>query len=126
LIAMTGLITGLAAALSMAASEYLSTKSESGGKNPVRAALYTGSAYVVTVALLILPYLTLDRGPIVSLFLTLCAAIAIVAGFTFYNSVVRDEPFCKRFLEMAGLSLGVAAVSFIVGFVVRHLLGVDL
>jgi len=127
LIAMTGLITGLAAALSMAASEYLSTKSEGeGGKSPVRAALYTGSTYVATVALLILPYLTLEGTPVVSLSLTLSAAIAIVAAFTFYSSVVRDEPFCKRFLEMAGLSLGVAGISFIVGFLVRRLLGVDL
>ena len=38
LIALTGLITGIAAALSMAASEYLSTKTEAGGQHPVKAA----------------------------------------------------------------------------------------
>lgn len=41
LVALTGSITGVAAALSMAASEYLSTKSDATGeKHPLRAALY--------------------------------------------------------------------------------------
>src|SRR3989338_8314357 len=46
--AVTGLITGIAASLSMAASEYLSTKSEETGKNPIKASVYTGIAYVLT------------------------------------------------------------------------------
>src|SRR4030042_194781 len=49
LIPMAGFITGIAASLSMAASEYLSTKSEEGPQNPLKASLYTGSAYVLTV-----------------------------------------------------------------------------
>jgi len=61
LIAMTGAITGIAAALSMAASEYLSTKSEETAREPFKAALYTGIAYVLTVVLLILPYLVLSN-----------------------------------------------------------------
>ncbi|HPJ72903.1 MAG TPA: rubrerythrin family protein, partial [bacterium] len=40
-------------------------------------------------------------------------------------SVARDLPFLRRFLEMAGISLGVAAASFGVGYLVRALLGVD-
>src|SRR5574341_282925 len=54
LIALTGLITGIAASLSMAASEYLSTRSEETEKHPFRAAVYTGIAYIITVTLLIL------------------------------------------------------------------------
>jgi hypothetical protein len=34
-------------------------------------------------------------------------------------------PFRRRFLEMTGLSLGVAALSFLIGVVVRTFLGVD-
>ena len=49
LIALSGLITGIAASLSMAASEYLSTRSEETKKEPVRAAIYTGIDYMVTV-----------------------------------------------------------------------------
>src|SRR5512136_2952510 len=44
-IVMAGLITGIAAALSMGSAEYLSTKSEGGERNPLRAAMYTGIAY---------------------------------------------------------------------------------
>ena len=44
LIALSGLITGIAASLSMAASEYLATRSEKTDKHPIRAAIYTGIA----------------------------------------------------------------------------------
>jgi VIT1/CCC1 family predicted Fe2+/Mn2+ transporter len=125
LIALTGLITGIAASLSMAASEYLSTRSEETDKHPVRAAVYTGIAYVITVALLVLPYL-LIQNYIVDLIITLIVAVLIIAVFNYYISVAKDEPFRPRFLEMAGLSLGVAAFSFIIGFFIRQWLGVDI
>ena len=59
-VALTASITGIAAALSMAASGYLSTKSDPGGKNPFVASLYTGIAYVITVLALIAPYLIFE------------------------------------------------------------------
>jgi VIT1/CCC1 family predicted Fe2+/Mn2+ transporter len=130
LIALTGSITGIAAALSMGASEYLSTKAEettqegSPRKHPVRASIYTGGAYIVTVILLILPYLLLDNY-YVCLACSLAGAILIIAFFNYYVSVAQDEPFRERFLEMAGLSFGVAAFSFLIGFVIRQFLGVD-
>jgi VIT1/CCC1 family predicted Fe2+/Mn2+ transporter len=75
----TGLITGIAASLSMSASEYLSTRTEEDHtKHPVKAALYTGVAYVFTVALLIAPYLVLNNS-FVSLGLSLAFAIDAAA-----------------------------------------------
>jgi VIT1/CCC1 family predicted Fe2+/Mn2+ transporter len=124
LIALTGLITGIAAALSMGASEYLSTKSEESAKNPVRASIYTGVAYIVTVFILILPYLLLENF-YVCLGCTLVAAVLIIALFNYYISVAKDAPFRERFLEMTGLSLGVAVLSFIIGFFSRSFRGVD-
>ena len=124
LIALTGSVTGIAAALSMAASSYLSTKSEETTKNPLKASVYTGVAYILTVLVLIFPYLVLANY-FVSLACTLVAAIGIIAAFNYYISVARGEPFKSRFLEMAGLSLSVAAFSFLVGFVMRTLFGVD-
>ena len=41
LIALTGSITGIAAALSMAASEYLSSRADNDGKNAIKAVSYT-------------------------------------------------------------------------------------
>jgi VIT1/CCC1 family predicted Fe2+/Mn2+ transporter len=124
LIALTGSITGIAAALSMAASEYLSTKAEDTDKHPVRASVYTGVAYIVTVLVLILPYLVLSNYYL-CLACTLAAAILIIALFNYYISVARDEPFKKPFLEMAGLSLGVATFSFLVGYLLRSFFGID-
>jgi VIT1/CCC1 family predicted Fe2+/Mn2+ transporter len=125
LIALSGLITGIAASLSMAASEYLSTRSEDTQKHPVRAALYTGVAYVITVTLLILPYL-LFKNYYLDLAISLTTAVVIIAVFNYYISVAKGEPFRRRFLEMAGLSLSVAALSFGIGFLIRMWLGVNI
>jgi vacuolar iron transporter family protein len=124
LIAMTGCITGIAAALSMAASEYLSTKTEAKGQHPIKAALYTGATYVTTVVLLILPYLVLANF-YAALASTLTIAVLIIALFNYYISVAKDQPFARRFGEMAALSLSVAGLSFLVGLGLRKLIGVD-
>jgi VIT1/CCC1 family predicted Fe2+/Mn2+ transporter len=125
LIAVIGLITGVAAALSMAASEFLSIRTEGeDGRNPLKAALYTGTAYIVTVAVLIAPYLLLDN-PLLSLLLTVMGALTVILAFTYYVSVARELPFRRRFLEMAGLSLGVAVISFGIGYALREFMGVD-
>ncbi|MDD5454956.1 MAG: VIT1/CCC1 transporter family protein [Candidatus Ratteibacteria bacterium] len=124
-IAAIGLITGIAASLSMAASEYISTKTEGGNKNPLKASIYTGIAYVCTVVLLILPYLIFSNYYL-SLSITLFSAVFVIAIFTFYVSIAQDIPFTSRFVEMAIVSLGVAALSFGIGFLVRMFFHVDL
>ncbi len=125
LIALSGLITGIAASLSMAASEYLSTRSEKTSKHPIRAAVYTGIAYITTVTLLILPYLLFDNYYI-DLVISLSTAVIIIAVFNYYISVAKGESFRERFIEMAGLSLSVAAFSFVIGYFIRLWLGVEI
>jgi VIT1/CCC1 family predicted Fe2+/Mn2+ transporter len=44
--------------------------------------------------------------------------------FTFYSSIARDLPFWSRFIGMAVLSLGIAAISFLIGMAIRVFLGV--
>jgi VIT1/CCC1 family predicted Fe2+/Mn2+ transporter len=124
LIALSGLITGIAASMSMAASEYLSTRSEDTGKHPVRAAIYTGIAYIITVALLVLPYLIIGNY-ILDLVIALSTAVIIIAVFNYYISVAKGESFRERFLEMAILSLSVAAFSFVIGYLIRKWLGIE-
>lgn len=124
LIALTGSITGIAAAFSMAASEYLSTKSENTEKHAVKASVYTGIAYMFTVLILILPYLLLNN-IYYSLMLTLSGAILIIAAFNYFYSVVRDEKFSRRFGEMVSLSMGVALLSFGVGLLMRKFFGIE-
>ncbi len=124
LIAMTGLITGVAASLSMAASEYLSTKSESSTKNPFKASFYTGIAYVLTVLFLIFPYL-LFTDMYLCLSLTILNAIIVILLFTFYISVAKDFSFKRRFFEMTLISLGIAGLTFIIGFIIKTFLNVE-
>ena len=123
-IALAGIITGIAAALSMAASQYLSTKSE-GHENPLKASIYTGVAYIITVFLLILPYLLINNY-ILCLAITMSIAIFEIFLFNYYISVAKDLPFKKRFLEMTIISLSVAALSFVLGYLMKIFLNVDL
>ncbi|MBV6392891.1 MAG: hypothetical protein KPEEDBHJ_02118 [Anaerolineales bacterium] len=125
LIALSGLITGIAASMSMAASEYLSTRSEKTNKHPVRAAVYTGFAYIVTVSLLVLPYLISPATYYLDLAIALLTAVLIIAVFNYYISVAKGESFRERFLEMAGLSLSVAVFSFGIGYLIRMWLGIE-
>lgn len=126
IIAMAGLIMGIAASLSMAASEYLSQRSEGGndGTDPLKASVYTGVAYIITVFLLVLPFLLLEN-PYSALVLTLAEAVFVIFIFTFYLSVAKDLSFRQRFFEMAAISLGIAAISFAIGMVIRVFLGVN-
>ncbi len=124
IIGVLGLITGIAASLSMGASEYLSSKHEQ-HKKPVRAAGYTTAAYIFTVMVLILPFF-IFFDPFASLLVTLVIGIVVIAVFNYYISVAKDFSFKKRFLEMAGISLGVAGVSFLIGVLVKTTLGVGI
>ena len=125
LIAITGLITGIAASLSMAASEYLSTKTEESTRSPFKAAVYTGSVYVLTVLFLIFPYL-LFTNVYSCLGFTILSAIIVIFIFTFYVSVAQDISLKKRFLEMALISLGIAALTFGIGFLIRVFLHIEI
>lgn len=124
LIAIAGLITGIAASFSMGASEYLSNKSEGNHQQALPSALYTGVAYIITVFILILPYLLVDNY-FVCLALTLLLAVLIIFFFNYYISVAKDLNFKKRFLEMALLSLGVAAFTFGISYFIRMFFGVE-
>ena len=126
LIALSGLIVGISATFSMASSEFLAARSE-GRSDALKSCSYTGIAYLVTVVLLIAPYLLLGPGQyLAALFCMLAVVVLIIAGFTYYTSVAQDQPFKSRFLEMAGISISVAVVSFVVGILAKRFLGVDL
>lgn len=124
IIAFMGLITGISASFSMAASEYLSTKAD-GGDNAIKSAIYTGIAYVVTVILLILPFFLISNY-IISLIVTVLIAVFVILIFNYYISIAKDYPFKKRFFEMALISLGVAAISFGIGFIIKQFFGFEI
>lgn len=120
-IAVAGVIMGIAASLSMSASEYLETKEEDDGKNPFKASFYTGIAYVFVVFVLLFPFFVFQN-PLVCLGVTLCFAILVMLAFNYYVSVAKRRPFKKRFLEMLAICLGVAVLNFFVGLLARKYL----
>lgn len=122
-VSLAGLVTGISAAFSMAASEYLSSKAEQ-DKKASTSAMFTGVSYLVTVTLLILPFLLLSNR-FLSLGITVAVAVVIIFLFNYYLSVVKELPFWTRFAEMACISLGVAGLSFLIGWALKALLGVD-
>lgn len=126
LIALSGLIIGISATFSMASSEFLAARSE-GRDDAMKSCSYTGTAYLITVILLIAPYLLFSSASYIpALICMLLIVILIIAGFTYYTSVAQSQPFKSRFWEMALISVGVAVVSFVVGILAKRFLGVDL
>lgn len=126
-IAKTGLITGLAAAMSMAASAFLSARADSHANkegdeetssSAGTAALYTGIAYVMTVFVLIAPYLVFSNVTC-ALVSMLLSALGIIAFFNFYLSVARDMSFKRGFSEMAAISTAVALISYAIGYLLK-------
>lgn len=124
IIALVGFITGIAASMSMAASEYLSSRAEN-DPNALKSAIYTGIAYIFTVIILISPYVFF-KNYFLCLIATILLAIIIIAFFNFYISVAKDLNFKHRFFEMFFISIGVALISFGIGFAIKKIFGVEL
>jgi VIT1/CCC1 family predicted Fe2+/Mn2+ transporter len=121
-----GFITGISASLSMAASEYLSKKSDlTHSKDPIKASIYTGIMYVCATIILIIPYF-IFKIPALALFFTLVNATLIILVFTFYMSVVQGTRFRRGFTEMISLSFGIAAISFVIGLLTRNVFNVNI
>ncbi len=125
LVALAGIITGISATLSMAASNYLAERAD-GNDNAFKSSMYTGIAYLITVVCLVLPYLLFpEHMYLPALFTMLGVVILIIFFFNYYISIAKVLPFWRRFGEMACISLGVAVISFCIGLLAKHLLGVD-
>ncbi len=124
-IALVGLITGIAASMSMAASEYLSSKANiHSRKNHLLSAGITGVAYIVTVLLLVSPYL-FPISKYLALGIAFAIAVSIIFVFNYYSSVVHRDSFKKRFCEMLLLSLGISFISFLIGITLKRVMGID-
>ncbi|MCR5741662.1 MAG: VIT1/CCC1 transporter family protein [Gammaproteobacteria bacterium] len=128
-IALTGIVTGVSATLSMMASNYLSQKAD-GSAHPFKSSLYTGIAYLATVFLLVLPYVIFiivpnPLGYLYAFFIMIATVIIEILAFNYYISVAREEPFFKHFILMVSISLGVAAISYGIGLLANKFLGIE-
>lgn len=125
MIILAGFTTGIAATLSMAASEFLSREADTECGNPYFSAFITGCAYLITVIILLLPYFIFDK-PMVSLVFCLFFGGLIIMGFTYFESRVRKASFVPLWLQMLCISFGVAAISFLISAAAKHLWGLSI
>ncbi|MEN8222233.1 MAG: VIT1/CCC1 transporter family protein [Acidobacteriota bacterium] len=123
-VGVAGLITGIAASLSMASSEYLSTKAED-GINPLKSAFYTGIAYLLVVIILVSPYFIFTNY-ITAFTFTVTSVFLIILVFNFFISVVREISFKRSFLEMIIICSSVSLISFLVGIILRNTFGINI
>lgn len=124
IVALAGIIAGIAGALSMSSSEYLSNKSEGKEDEAIKSAIFTGLAYLFAVVFLVAPYL-IFASPFVALLIAVIDSIFVVFIYSYYISIANDQPFRKRFLEMVMLSTVVGLISFGLGYLVRVAFGID-
>ncbi|KOH44290.1 VIT1/CCC1 transporter family protein [Sunxiuqinia dokdonensis] len=124
IVALAGIIAGIAGALSMSSSEYLSNRSEGNDEGAVKSAIFTGLAYLFAVVFLVAPYLIFSS-PFVALLVAVIDSVFVVFIYSYYISVANDQPFRKRFLEMVVLSTVVGLISFGLGYLVRIAFGIE-
>lgn len=124
LVAVAGLITGVAASLSMGSSAYMQASYEK-GKNPIKAGLYTLSAYFTVVVLLVFPFFIMSN-IIYSFILMVFIAVSIIAFTTLYTTVLFARSFSRHFVKMLFMSLGVAVITFLIGTGLKKILNIDI
>jgi VIT1/CCC1 family predicted Fe2+/Mn2+ transporter len=123
IVAISGLIAGIAASMSMAASSYLQARAE--GRNPRISAYYTGISYISVVLCLVLPYFLVSN-IYFALFSSILIAILIVASMSFYVSVLFERDYKRELVEMFSLSLGIAFITFLIGSLARIFLKIEI
>lgn len=124
-IVLAGLTTGVAATLSMSASEYLAQEAEKNALKPLIAAAITGTAYLITVAILLTPFVII-KNPFWALSLCIAFAVLLIFLFTFCESFIRQQSFCQLCLRMLCISFGVALLSFFLSWAANYYWGVHL
>ena len=125
LIIIAGLITGITMSLSVAGTEYIASKSVGGPHSPIKAVLYGGLTNLITALFLIFPYF-IFANVYLSLGFMILNAVIVIWFFSFYISVAKEISFRKRFTEMTLIGLGIAALSFVIGFLVRTSLHIEI
>ncbi|BCD59390.1 MULTISPECIES: VIT1/CCC1 transporter family protein [unclassified Nitratiruptor] len=125
-VGITGVIMGIAASLSMAGSAYLEARENADkGIEPKKYSLYTGLSYILTTIIVVLPFFIFNRAKVALIFMFMGAALSILV-YNYYIAVAREEDFAKRVKEMFLITFGVAAISFVIGFLVNRYFGIEI
>ncbi len=124
IIIMTGVISAVAAGLSMAASNYLASKTN-GNSHAIRVGLVTGITYLGVSFLLIMPFFMTQnvRAAMASAFV-----IAIIIIFLCNWGICRTggRPFWRHTIEMLVICGTVSIMAFVIGECAKHWLGITI
>jgi VIT1/CCC1 family predicted Fe2+/Mn2+ transporter len=125
LIGVIAFITGVAGALALASSEYLAASWDEGPQTPLGSAAYTIIAYIITITFLIFPYILLND-TYLSLILVIINATILILILNYQLAIAKSIDFRRRASEMLAISLGIAALSFVIGFFIREFLHIGI
>jgi VIT1/CCC1 family predicted Fe2+/Mn2+ transporter len=125
IIGFAGLIAGVAQFLSSSASEiqlYLSMKNEE-NRIALRASVFEGLAYLITVGLLISPYFLLDNYWF-AFIITGVSVFFVLSFLTYYVSVIKRVSLKSMYPSMIGIMLGVGSLAYLIGYIAKIIIGI--
>jgi VIT1/CCC1 family predicted Fe2+/Mn2+ transporter len=108
--------------------QYLFGNEKEDGENNKQAkylAGLTGISYLVTVLLLVIPYFIFTN-VWTSLVVMLIIAILIISVYSYHMAKNKKQSFSKRFFTMSSISLSVAFVSFVIGYLLEYMFGLTI
>ena len=123
LIVLAGLIAGFAVTFSRASSAHFFKKLDGAPSRALMPSLSVGAIHLVTVLLLVLPFLALPNS-FGALGITLALGVVLTFFFEFYIAVAKGLDFLARLKKAMTVLLGCAAVSFALGRLLGLLLEV--
>lgn len=124
LIILTSVISSVVAALSMSASSYLATRTnQSKIRIAITAGCITGSFYIITCTLLILPFV-FNTNINTALLFTFINAILIIFLTNLWLYFKNKNLFIHRFVEMISVCATVSIIAFFIGQLAKKLLNI--
>ena len=123
LIGFAGLIAGIAQFLSSSASEIelFLTERTIENRKAIKKSFLEGSIYLITVFFLIIPFFIVNN-PFIAMGIAGFNSFLIIILFTYYVSVVKELSLKKLFSITILVTLGIGALSFIIGWIVKTVL----
>ena len=133
LIAIAGLVAGIATTMSLVGTDYLGAITDSLFRNRLspdfrrylKGPVYSGATSLGVAFLLTMPFLVFGN-KYVALINSVAVALVTIFLFNFYVSVTKSVSFLARVREMLAISLGTAGLTFVGGYLVSLFLsGLD-
>ena len=123
LIGFAGIIAGIAQFLSSSASEIelFLTERTVENKEAIKKSVFEGGIYLITVFFLIVPFF-FTQNPFLAMGVSAFNSFLIIIFFTYYVSIVKELSLKKMFSITLLITLGIGALSFIIGWIVKTVL----